>query len=188
MATDGTPPPINAIRKKARAITDESWIKDFLHRAPAGMLATVADDQPFINSNLFVYDEAEHAIYLHTAYKGRARSNVEANAKVCYSVMQMGRLLPAETAANFSVEYASVVIFGRVTIVTDPTEGKQVLQKLMDKYAPHLKPGDDYQAPTDAELKVTAVYRIDIEQWSGKQNQKPDDFPGAYRFGEWDTD
>ena len=43
-----------------------------------------------------------------------------------------------------------------------------------------LTPGEDYRASTDDELAQTAVYRIDIETWSGKQKEVEQDFPGAY--------
>ncbi|NJK79078.1 MAG: hypothetical protein HC914_03900 [Chloroflexaceae bacterium] len=54
------------IRRRDRAVTDEAWIQALLHRAPFAALATVVDGQPFINSNLFVYDEAAACIYMHT--------------------------------------------------------------------------------------------------------------------------
>ncbi len=35
---------------------------------------------------------------------------------------------------------------------------------------------------TDEELTRTAVYRIEIETWSGKQKEVAADFPGAYEL------
>jgi hypothetical protein len=29
-----------------------------------------------------------------------------------------------------------------------------------------------------------AVYRIDIAEWSGKESKAPDDYPGAFIYGE----
>ena len=58
--------------------------------------------------------------------------------------------------------------------------GELVFRLLLDKYAPHLKPGIDYRPTTDEELHRTAVYRIDIETWSGKQKEVAEDFPGAF--------
>ncbi len=164
-------------------MTDEAWIKSMLSRLPSCALATSADQQPFINVNLFAYDEAAHAIYLHTAREGRTRANVENNARVCVSVHEMGRLLPARTALNMSVEYASVIVFGRAVVVSDEDEARHGLQLLLDKYFAHLEPGRDYRPITDDELKQTAVYRVDIEAWSGKRKQVEADFPGAFVFG-----
>lgn len=174
--------PRTLMRRKDRAVTDEAWIRAFLHRAPVGVLATAEDAQPFITNNLFAYDETAHCLIMHTALKGRARTVIEANPRVCFSVMEMGRLLPAAESLEFSVEYASVVVFGRAYIVADHADATRYLQLLMDKYAPHLTPGQDYRPPVDSEVRRTSVFRIDIEAWSGKKKEAAADFPGAYWY------
>jgi nitroimidazol reductase NimA-like FMN-containing flavoprotein (pyridoxamine 5'-phosphate oxidase superfamily) len=135
------------------------------------------------NDKLFVYDEAAHVIYTHTAHAGRTRSNVEQDDRVCLSVAEMGRLLPADTALEMSVEYAGVVVFGRARVV-DGDEAIHGLRLLLDKYVPHLQRGRDYRDITDDELARTTVYRIQIEQWSGKKKEAPPDFPGAFFYGQ----
>ena len=182
MAIDYATRPPHEVRRKDRAVEDEAWIRGMLHRVPFGTLATVHDGQPFINTNLFVFDQASHAIYMHTASVGRTRANVEAEERVCFSVSEMGRLLPADTALEFSVEYAGVVIFGRAAIVEDQQEARRALQLLLDKYFCHLRPGRDYRPITSEELARTAVYRISIEHWSGKKKEVGADFPGAFLY------
>ncbi|MBZ0286078.1 MAG: pyridoxamine 5'-phosphate oxidase family protein [Anaerolineae bacterium] len=176
--------PPETVRRADRAVEDEAWIRAFLHRAAIGYLATVHEGQPFINSNLFVYDEAAHAIYMHTARYGRTQSNVEADERACFSISEMGRLLPADEALEFSVEYSGVTVFGRASLIEDVEQAKHALQLLLDKYAPHLKPGEHYRPTTDDELKRTAVYRIDIDAWSGKRKVAEPDFPGAFLYGQ----
>lgn len=175
-----------AVRRNDREVTDEAWIRALLSKAPVGYLATVDGDQPFINSNLFIFDEAAHVIYMHTARKGRTQANIDGAAderpKVCFTVTEMGRLLPADEALEFSVEYKGVVVFGRGEVITDREEAAEALQKLLNKYAPHLKPGRDYRPIVEEELKRTAVYRISIEEWSGKKKEVAADFPGAYHY------
>jgi nitroimidazol reductase NimA-like FMN-containing flavoprotein (pyridoxamine 5'-phosphate oxidase superfamily) len=184
MPRDYAVQPASAVRRSDRAVDDDAWMKAFLHRAAVGTLATAHDGQPFINSNLFVYDEARHCIYMHTAHLGRTRANIEANPQVCFSIMTMGRLLPAPEALEFSVEYSGVVVFGAAVIVEDEAEAIDGLQQLLDKYAPHLKAGTDYRPPVAEELKRTAVYRINIQEWSGKKKVVDDDFPGAFWYQE----
>jgi len=180
---DYTTEPITSIRRHDRAVDDDAWIKAFLHTAPIGALATVYDGQPFINTNLFLYEEESNAIFMHTADVGRTRANIEANPKVCFSVMDMGRLLPAPTALNFSVEYAGVSIFGSAEIIDDDTEATRILQALLDKYAPHLTAGEDYRPPVEDELRRTTVYKITIDSWSGKKKEVSPDFKGAFWYG-----
>lgn len=178
----GRSDPRSAIRRRDRD-KDDGWAAAFMKRAPYGFLATVGDrGQPFLNSNLFVFDDSEgdRRIYLHTHRTGRTRTNLEAAEKVAFSAVAMGRLLPAPEALEFSVEYAGVVAFGTGRVVEDREEARAALQMLLDKYAPHLRPGEHYRPTTDDELKRTAVYRIDIETWSGKQKEVEADFPGAF--------
>lgn len=163
-------------------VADEAWIREFLHESAVGVLATVRDGQPFVNSNIFVYNEVRNAIYLHTARTGRTRDNVETASKVAFTVYETGRLLPADEALEFSIEYGGVVVFGAASVVEDPEEAEYGLQLLLDKYAPHLKPGRDYRPITAGELKRTSVFRLDIESWSGKRKYVEPEFPGAYLY------
>ncbi len=178
----GRDDPRSALRRRDRGKDDE-WVAAFLTRAAYGFLATVGQGgQPFLNSNLFVYDDSggDRRIYLHTHRTGRTRDNLEGAERVAFSTVAMGRLLPAPEALEFSVEYAGVVAFGTGRVVGDHEEARAALQMLLDKYAPHLRPGVHYRPTTDDELKRTAVYRIDIETWSGKQKEVEEDFPGAF--------
>jgi nitroimidazol reductase NimA-like FMN-containing flavoprotein (pyridoxamine 5'-phosphate oxidase superfamily) len=182
MPKDYSTLPRTKLRRSDREVTDEEWIKALLRRAPIGVLATVHDGQPFVNTNLFVYDEAAHAIYFHTARMGRTRANIESYDRICFSVYEMGRLLPADTALEFSVEYASVVIFGTAARISDPQQATDALHCLLCKYAPQLRPGQDYRPVVPEELARTSVYRIAIEEWTGKRKAMPEDFPGAYTY------
>ena len=125
-----------AIRRRDRAVDDDAWIGEFLASAAVGTLATVRDGQPFVNTNIFAYDADRHAILFHTAGTGRTRSNLEQSDKVCFTVAEMGRLLPAKRALNFSVEYSGVVVFGTGAILGDDDEAGAALLQIMAKYAP----------------------------------------------------
>lgn len=182
MSRDYTLYPPDQIRRKDRAIEDEQWIKSFLQKAPFATLAMVSHGIPMVNSNIFYFDEETHAIYFHTAKEGRTRSNMEKDANVCFSVSEMGRLLPAARALNFSVEYSGVTVFGKCSVVEDEKEAKAILQKICDKYFPHLKADEDYETPSPEELNRTTTFKITIEKWSGKQKKVEEDFPGAFMY------
>ena len=173
------------VRRRDRA-KDDRWVAAFLAEAPWGVLTTRGEGRIFPNANLFVYDPEAHALFLHTARVGRSRTNLEGpeGASVSFVAATVGRLLPAAEALEFSVEYASVVVFGRGRVVEDPDDARRALQLLLDKYAPHLEPGRDYRPITDAELKRTTVYRVDVEAWSGKEKAADPDFAGAFRLPE----
>lgn len=172
-------PALRPMRRRDRAVEDPAWIRDFLERVPVGVLATADGGRPLLHVNLFCFDRARDAIYLHTARAGRTRETVGAHPAVCFAAYELGRFLPADRALEFSVEFASVVTLGRIAIVTEAGEARRALASLLAKYAPHLRPGADYRPITDDELERTTVYRIEIDAWSGKR-KAVGEHPGAY--------
>ncbi len=174
--------PLNQVTLEKRAVYDDAWITSMLKRLPYGTLATCHEGQPFVHTSLFVFDEAAHAIYIHSALDGRRRQNLDANPRFCFTVSEMGRLLPGSAAMDFGVEYKGVVVFGKAVLVTDEEEARRGLQMLLDKYFPRLKSGVDYRAIAPEEIAITSVYRLEIEQWSGKQKMAPADYPGAFAY------
>jgi nitroimidazol reductase NimA-like FMN-containing flavoprotein (pyridoxamine 5'-phosphate oxidase superfamily) len=175
------PQPINQPLRTDRA-KDDAWIKSLLKRLPFGMIATEYEGQPFIKPTVFVYDDAENAIYIHGALVGRMRTNIERNPRVSFCIAEMGRLLPADTAMEVGVEYASVVVFGVLEVVSDASQAQQALQMLLDRFFGRLKPGVDYREILPEELDQTSVYRIRIDSWSGKEELAPAEFPGAFSY------
>lgn len=166
--------PRGAVRREEYAITDDSWIKRLLNEGVYGTLATVHESQPFLTPILFIYIEGENAIYFHGAQVGRMRANMEINPNVCFNVTEVGRILPYEKAVNFNIEYNSATVFGTAEIVEDKAEVERLLQLIMDKYAPHLKPYEDYIPSQPEDIQRTMVARINIEEWTGKQQADED--------------
>ncbi len=162
---------LTKIRRQDRAVTDDTWIADFLGEADYGVFATCKDGQPFTVARNFGYDPHKHVIYFHGARKGRTFENVGAGTPVNLNVSEMGELSVGKRAIDFGVNYKGVVVFGRLTVVEDLGEAKHGLQLLMDKHFPELKPGADYEPITDDDAKATAVFRVDIQAWSGKKKK-----------------
>ncbi len=172
---------------------DEGWIRALLHRGDAGVFSAVLDGSPFSLPRIYAYGEEKGAIYIHGAFGGLTGKVLEQTpvpggtqagggigVPMNLTVFEMGRLLPADEALEFGVEYRSVVVSGYATEVGDQAEAEYGLELIMKKYAPHLEPGRDYRPIAPEELLRTSVIRLDIEAWSGKEKAAPEDFPGAY--------
>jgi nitroimidazol reductase NimA-like FMN-containing flavoprotein (pyridoxamine 5'-phosphate oxidase superfamily) len=170
------------IRRQDRTVNNDKWIQDFLLKMPFGVLATANQEVPYAKPSLFVYHPKSHSIYFHGADEGRTPDTIQANPNVCFTIAEMGRLLPAKSARAFSVEYKSVIVFGKAQIVEDEGEMLDGLGLLMTKYFPNHKAGEHYSKLTSDELPGTRVYRIDIQGWSGKQKQVEPEFTGAITY------
>lgn len=161
---------------------DAEWIRAYLERAPWGVLAFSGDSgPPHLNSNLFLYRDDPDRIYLHSARAGAMPAGLTDGKGVpaSFTAAGMGRLLPADTALEFSLEYHGVVAMGRARTVADVEEARDSLNGLLVKYAPQLLPGRDYRAIVAEELRRTAVFRLDIEEWSGKE-KAVGEHPGSF--------
>ena len=151
---------------------DEEWIRAFLREARVGHIASTQDGQPFLNPSTFWFDEANRQIVFHSNVAGRIRSNIESNPRVCFEASELGKLLPANVALEFSLQFRSVTVFGTARLIDDPEEARRVMYGLIHKYFPRMTAGKDFREITDKELKRTSIYAIQIEEWSGKENWK----------------
>lgn len=163
--------PMNQQRLKEYARDDE-WIKKFLAQAQVGHIATRWDEQPFITPTLFWYNPEQHELYFHSNISGRVRANAERHPEVCFEASQAGKLLPSNIALEFSIQYESVIAFGKIRLLESEDERRKALYGLIEKYFPEMKPGEHYRPITENELTRTSVYAIKIESWSGKRNWK----------------
>ncbi len=149
---------------------DDKWIVELLRRSKIGHIATRWDEQPFITPSTFWHDEEHHEIIFHSNIVGRIRANCERHPEVCFETSEYGQMLPSNIALEFSMQYESVIVFGKIRIIEDEEEKKSRLYGLIEKYFPGMRPGEEYRPITDKELKRTSVYVIGIESWSGKRN------------------
>lgn len=133
-------------------------------------MAHSCGNQPFVTPTNFWFDETNHRIIFHSNIAGRTRDNLEHNPKVCLETSDFGRLLPANTALEFGIQFRSVMVFGTVQILEDEDEKMYALNNLLKKYFPRLTPGKEFRPITKQELMRTTVYAIQIESWSGKEN------------------
>jgi hypothetical protein len=151
---------------------DDEWIHAFLQRGQIAHIASRWDLQPFIIPTTFYYDQAGHRLIFHSNIAGRTRANIERHPEVCAEVSEMGKLLPSNVALEFSLQYRSVIVFGKAYLIKDQNEQRDVLHKLIAKYFGGMQIDKDYRPATDDELRQTSVYEIRIESWSGKENWK----------------
>ena len=161
--------PINQSRRPKLDMDDE-WNAKFLNKIRVGHISTHDGNQPFINPTSFWYSKEDHEIYFHSNAVGRMRFNAENNPETCFECYRSGRLLPSNLALEVSFQYECVIAFGRIRVIKDIDEKRDVLNELLQKYFGEMRSGEDYRPITDNELKRTSVYGIKIESWSGIRN------------------
>ena len=110
------------------------------------------------------------SLYFHCAKEGRKADLLRRNPRVC--VTFVGEDVPAFVPpAVYTTYFQSVIAVGRAAEVTGPQEKAHALELLCRKVTPREMEG--LPAALEKSLAVTAVWRIDLEEISGKAKIRP---------------
>jgi nitroimidazol reductase NimA-like FMN-containing flavoprotein (pyridoxamine 5'-phosphate oxidase superfamily) len=110
-------------------------------------------------------------IYLHGSRGARAWKAVRDGAEVCVAATIVDALVLARSAFNHSMNYRSVVAYGRAREVTDPDELLVAAKAITDHVAPGR--GDDSRMPTPEEFRQTLLLAMPLEEASAKVRDAP---------------
>jgi nitroimidazol reductase NimA-like FMN-containing flavoprotein (pyridoxamine 5'-phosphate oxidase superfamily) len=112
------------------------------------------------------YARVGDAIVLHGSSKSRLITSLAAGAEACVTVTHVDGFVMARSAFHHSINYRSVVVFGRGEAILDEGAKYAALEAFMER----LHPGRwrEVRPPNGQELKATGVVRIPIEEASAK--------------------
>jgi nitroimidazol reductase NimA-like FMN-containing flavoprotein (pyridoxamine 5'-phosphate oxidase superfamily) len=156
-------------RLPQRGRYDRETIYAILDAAKVCHVGFAEGDQPFVIPML--YARAGEEILLHGAPTSRLIGHIAAGRPICISVAILDGLVLAKSAFHHSVNYRSVVLFGRGRLLEDAQEKLEALRTLTE----HLAPGrwEVVRPPNAAELRGTAVVAVAIENASAKVRSGP---------------
>ena len=142
-------------RQAVEAILDEAIVSHVGTVAPAG--------HPIVVPTL--HARAGEWLYIHGSAASPTLRRAE-QAETCLTATLLDGLVLARSAVHHSVNYRSVVVFGRPQAVESDDEKRDALEAFTEK----LIPGrwGDARLPTAQELKGTAVLRLRLDEASAK--------------------
>lgn len=108
--------------------------------------------------------EGEH-LYIHGAKASRMLKAL-VDGEACVTIALADGLVLARSAMHHSMNYRSVVIYGRFEQLTDPLEKQRSLQALIDGLYPSR--WETLRPISDKELNATSVLRIPLTEASAK--------------------
>lgn len=110
-------------------------------------------------------------LYIHGSQASRMLRTLSGGVDACVTVTIVDGLVLARSAFHHSMNYRSVVIFGRATLVEDPEEKMAALLALSE----HIIRGRwaDVREPTEIEMKQTTVLSLPLVEASAKVRTGP---------------
>jgi len=117
-----------------------------------------------------VYARIDDDLYLHGAVGNHMLRAIDA-ADVCVTVTLIDGLVLSRSAFHHSMNYRSVVVYGRAELVTDDDEKDRALRAVVD----HMVEGrsQECRPPTAEERRATRVLRIPLREASAKVRTGP---------------
>lgn len=127
------------------------------------------DDKPFVIPT--IHARMDDNIILHGAKASRMLKHISAGNEVCIAITLMDGLVLARSVFHHSMNYRSVVIFGKGEEVMEQEAKLNALHAVTD----HLLPGrwEDARQPNEKELNSTTVVSVKIEEASAKIRTGP---------------
>ncbi len=173
----------NRVRRRPdRGRYDKASIYPILDAAMVCHIAYVIDGQPYCTPTAF-WREGDH-LYWHGSSASRMIRAEATGIPVCLTVTHMDAIVLARCGFNHSINYRSVMAFGRAHMIEE-TERKL---RAMDAFVDRFFPGRSkvLRAPTAQEIKATTLLGMEIEQASGKiRNMDVHDEEADYAVPVW---
>lgn len=156
-------------RHPERGHYDKSTIHAILDAGVFCHVAIVRNGMPIVIPTLYVRI-ADH-LYIHGAVASGLLKNLAPDTMVSVAVTLLDGLVMARSAYNHSMNYRSVVLFGRAREVKEPREKLAVLEAMVNQVTPGR--WQDARQPNEQEIKTTRVFGIPIDQASAKIRSGP---------------
>jgi uncharacterized protein len=156
-------------RLPQRGSHDREVINQILDEGFICHVGFLLDGQPFVIPT--GYARVGDSLVIHGSQASRMLRSLGQGIDVCITVTLIDGLVLARSAFHHSMNYRSVVIFGRATVVNDSEVKIAALRALSE----HMIPGrwDDVRKPDERELQQTTVLLMPLTEASAKVRTGP---------------
>lgn len=169
-------------RLPQRGSFERQQINEILDEGFICHVGFVVNGQPFVIPTS--YARLGDTLIIHGSQASRMLRQLGQGIDVCVTVTLIDGLVLARSAFHHSMNYRSVVVFGRATVIED-RDGKMAALKALSE---HMIPGrwDDVREPNGGELQLTTVLSIPLTEASAKiRTGPPVDDEEDYQLPVW---
>lgn len=156
-------------RLPKRGVYDRKLVYGILDEGLFCHVGFAVDSRPFVIPT--GYARVEDRLYVHGSQASRMLRTLAGGIDVCVTVTLLDGLVLARSAFHHSMNYRSVVIFGRAAVV----EEEQAKLAALFAFSEHVIPGrwNEVREPTEQELRATTVLSLALAEVSAKVRTGP---------------
>ncbi|MBC8345218.1 MAG: pyridoxamine 5'-phosphate oxidase family protein [Candidatus Marinimicrobia bacterium] len=131
-----------------------------------------------------IHARVKDTLYIHGSAASRLLKSIPGENNICVTITLIDGIVLARSAFHHSLNYRSVVVFGKGDLVEDEREKWDALKAVSD----HLVPNrwNDVREPNKKEMEATTVISISLEEASAKiRTGPPGDDDEDYALPVW---
>lgn len=165
-----TPTPRTTIKRiPKRGQYEREIVYQILDEGLVCHIGFVVDDQPYVIPT--AYGRVGEKLYIHGSPASRMLRTLKESINVCITVTLVDGLVLARSAFHHSMNYRSVVVFGKASVVQDAEEKLEALYAFCE----HVVPGrwESVRQPSPNELAGTLVLSVPLVEVSAKVRTGP---------------
>lgn len=169
-------------RQPKRANYDRALVHAILDEALTCHVGFAIEGRPWVVPT--IHARIEDRLYLHGAGTNHMLRSLAGGIEACVTITLIDGLVLARSAFHHSMNYRSVMVFGRATLVEDGPEKLAAFDALVE----HVVPGRtaDARPPSDDEIRTTSVLVLPIDEASAKvRTGPPIDDDADYALAVW---
>lgn len=156
-------------RVPKRAVLDKKEIYSILDSAFICQVAFIHETYPVVIPTLF--GREDNYLYIHGSAMSRMLIDLEKGIDVSINVCLVDGLVLARSAFHHSMNYRSVVIFGKAKLILDKNKKINALNIISDNVIKDR--WEEVREPNEKELKGTKVLKIELNEVSAKVRTGP---------------
>jgi hypothetical protein len=156
-------------RLPKRGAYDRATVYRILDEGLVCHMGFIAEGKPVVIPT--GYGRQGDTLYFHGSTASRMFRALGKGADVCVTVTLVDGLVLARSAFHHSMNYRSVVIFGKAAVVEEPAEKRDALRAFTE----HVAPGrwQEIRQPSEKELQATTVVALPLQEVSAKLRTGP---------------
>jgi nitroimidazol reductase NimA-like FMN-containing flavoprotein (pyridoxamine 5'-phosphate oxidase superfamily) len=153
------------MNKKEKEITSKEEILRILKKEKYAVIAMCRNNEPYIVTLSYGYDEEKNALFFHSSLKGLKLDFINENPNVCATIIEDRGYNNGQCEHH----YSSLVIWGNMSIVQDIEDKKQAMGVLLNHLEENPDPIKERNFKNEAVFNNFALLKLEITELSAKK-------------------
>ncbi len=154
------------MRRIEKEISNKNELIGILKKGKYTIISLCKENEPYITTLSYGYDEAKHALYFHCAKEGQKIDFIQSNPYICGTVIEDNGY-----KEGCGQTFRSVVFRGKMVIIESLEEKKEGLDVLINHLENDPTPIKNKFLNKDNSYEKLGMLRLDITEISGKEEK-----------------